>query len=240
MQNTSASEPGRSGPQERPRLLALMMSLFFAFGFCTVLVDTLVPKLKAMFSLTYTEVMLTQFCFFAAYFIISIPAGWLLGKIGYLKGITLGLAVMAAGCLMFTPAASLGVYPGFLLALFVLASGVTVVQVAANPLTSGLGDPSKSSSRLTLAQAFNSLATMVGPIVGAVFILSSVISAPDPKTVSAAALAAYRVKAAQSVQLPFFAIAVALLGLAALCWVVSSMGAARASVQPPGSLISSA
>ena len=121
------------------RLLPLVMSLFFAFGFCTVLVDTLTPKLKAMFSLNHAEANLTQFCFFIAYFIVSIPAGWLLTRIGYLKGVVLGLVIMAAGCLMFTPAARIGVYSGFLVALFVLASGITIVQVAANPLAAGGG-----------------------------------------------------------------------------------------------------
>ena len=211
------------------------MSLFFAFGFCTVLVDTLVPKLKAMFSLSYAEVMLTQFCFFAAYFIISLPAGWLLSRIGYLKGITLGLVVMAVGCLLFTPAALMGVYPGFLLALFILASGVTTVQVAANPLASELGDPTKASSRLTLAQAFNSVATMVGPIFGSVLILSHGVASPDPKTTAPAVMAAYRVKEAHVVQLPFMGIAVALLLLAGFCWAVRRWGP-TSKPQPLGSL----
>ena len=103
IQNSGAKEARGDG-----RLLPLVMSLFFAFGFCTVLVDTLTPKLKAMFSLNHAEANLTQFCFFIAYFIVSIPAGWLLTRIGYLKGVVLGLVVMAAGCLMFTPAARIG------------------------------------------------------------------------------------------------------------------------------------
>ena len=219
--NTGAASAGSTGDR---RLLPVVMSLFFAFGFCTVLVDTLVPKLKAMFSLSYAEVMLTQFCFFAAYFIISLPAGWLLSRIGYLKGITLGLVVMAVGCLLFTPAALMGVYPGFLLALFILASGVTTVQVAANPLASELGDPAKASARLTLAQAFNSVATMVGPIFGSVLILSHGVASPDPKTTAPALMAAYRVKEAHVVQLPFMGIAVALLLLAGFCWAVRRWG----------------
>jgi FHS family L-fucose permease-like MFS transporter len=234
MQIAGANERDASAPAGDARLLPLMMSLFFAFGFCTVLVDTLVPKLKAMFSLTYAEVMLTQFCFFTAYFIISVPAGWLLSRIGYLKGITLGLAIMAAGCLMFIPAAKMGIYPGFLLALFILASGVTTVQVAANPLTAGIGDPKKAPARLTLAQAFNSLATMVGPIFGSVLILSHSVAGPDPKTASAAALATYRVQEAQAVQTPFIGIAIALLTLAAICWAVRRWGPAPAA-HPAGS-----
>ena len=234
MQGASVQGNHGSSASGDTRLLPVMMSLFFAFGFCTVLVDTLVPKLKAMFSLSYTEVMLTQFCFFAAYFIISIPAGWLLTRIGYLKGITLGLAVMAVGCLLFTPAALVGVYPGFLLALFILASGVTTVQVAANPVTAQLGDPSKASSRLTLAQAFNSVATMVGPIFGSVLILSHGVASPDPKTTAPAVMTAYRIKEAHVVQLPFMGIAVALLLLAGICWAVRRWGP-QAKPQPLGS-----
>ena len=215
------------------RLLPLVMSLFFAFGFCTVLVDTLTPKLKAMFSLNHAEANLTQFCFFIAYFIVSIPAGWLLTRIGYLKGVVLGLVVMAAGCLMFTPAAKIGVYAGFLLALFVLASGITIVQVAANPLAAGVGDPRQSHSRLTLAQAFNSLATMIGPIFGAYFILSHGLASPDPHA-GAAALTAYRVVEAKVVQGPFIGIALALVALAAVCWLLRK-GEPPTAPQPLGS-----
>ncbi|MDR3510718.1 MAG: sugar MFS transporter [Caulobacteraceae bacterium] len=221
------------GEHQKP-LTALMMSLFFAFGFCTVLVDTLIPKLKAMFSLSYAEVMLTQFCFFLAYFVISAPAGWLLSRIGYLRGVTVGLLVMAGGCLLFTPAAWLGLYPGFLLALFILASGVTTVQVAANPMTAGLGDPRHAHSRLTLAQAFNSVATMVGPIVGSALILAHTTAAPDARTLSAAALTLYRRQEARAVQLPFIAIAAILMALAALCWALRRWAPA-AKAQPLGS-----
>ena len=197
-----------------------MMSMFFAFGFCTVLVDTLIPKLRAMFALNYAEAMLTQFCFFGAYFIISAPAGWLMNRIGYLRGMIAGLVVMAAGALLFTPAARLGVYPGFLAALFILASGVTIVQVAANPLTAALGAPEQAPSRLTLAQAFNSLATMIGPIVGSALILSHMAAMPDAAHTAPALLAAMRQHEASVVELPFLAIAGTLLVLAGLCWRV--------------------
>ncbi len=207
-----------ASPGDR-RLLPLVMSLFFAFGFCTVLVDTLTPKLRAMFSLTHAEANLTQFCFFIAYFIVSIPAGWLLTRIGYLKGVVLGLVVMAAGCLMFVPAAKIGIYAGFLVALFVLASGVTIIQVAANPLAAGVGDPKGAHSRLTLAQAFNSLATMIVPFFGAYFILSHGLASPD-RHAGAAALTAYRIAEAKVVQGPFIGIALALVALAAVCWVL--------------------
>src|ERR1700752_3770014 len=133
-----AKAKGKSGSA---RVIGLVMALFFAFGFCTVLGDSIIPKLKATFALSYAEVMLTQFCFFGAYFLISIPAAWLHRRIGYLPGVGIGLLLMALGCLLFTPAADLGIYAAFLLALFILASGVTIVQVAANPLATGAGDP---------------------------------------------------------------------------------------------------
>ncbi len=215
---TSLRPAGASRVQTK--LLALMMSMFFAFGFCTVLVDTLIPKLKAMFALNYTEVMLTQFCFFGAYFVMSAPAGWLLARIGYLRAVTTGLLVMAVGALLFTPAARAGLYPGFLGALFILASGVTIVQVAANPLTAAIGDPDQASSRLTLAQAFNSLATMIGPIVGSALILSHVANLPDAAHTPPALLATLRQHEAAVFQLPFLGIAAVLVALAGLCWAV--------------------
>src|SRR5262245_21813313 len=200
------------------RVIGLVMALFFAFGFCTVLVDTIIPKLKATFALSYAEVMLTQFCFFGAYFLVSLPAAWLHSRIGYLKGAAVGLLLMALGCLLFTPAADAGIYAGFLGALFILASGVTIVQVAANPLATGAGDPKRAPSRLTLAQAFNSLATTVGPIFGASFILANGLAVPDASTLTAEALALARREQAQVFQLPFLIIAAALVVLAALCW----------------------
>jgi FHS family L-fucose permease-like MFS transporter len=207
-----------AGQAQHSRLLALMMAMFFAFGFCTVMVDTLVPKFKAMFALSYTEVMLTQFCYFGAYFVVSAPAGWLLSRIGYLPSIVLGLLLMAAGAMGFAPAALLGTYPGFLAALFVLAAGVTIVQVAANPVTALAGPEDRAPSRLTLAQAFNSVATMVGPQFGAFFILAHV--AAPPPGLRAAALTAFRRQEAHVFVAPFVGIGLALLALAAMCWRV--------------------
>jgi FHS family L-fucose permease-like MFS transporter len=199
------------------KLIPLAMALFFAFGFCTVLVDTLTPKLKGMFALSYTEVMLTPFAFFGAYFLVSLPASWLLARIGYLQSVVVGLVLTAFGCLLFTPAAAMGAYPAFLVAVFVMASGVTVVQVAANPLATAIGDPRFTHSRLTLAQAFNSLATMVGPLFGAALILAHSRPMPDPRTVSAATLSVLRIQEAHAVQAPFLGIAVALILLAGVC-----------------------
>lgn len=213
-QQASGTDAGTGGAS---RLMPLVIALFFAWGFCTVLVDVLIPKLKATFALNYAEAMLTQFCFFLAYFVVSIPAGLLVSRIGYLRGIVVGLVVMAAGCLMFSPAASSGWYPAFLAALFVLASGITVVQVAANPLAAGLGDPARAHSRLTLAQAFNSVGTMVGPLFGSAMILASGVAAP-PAGLDAAALAAFRVAQASHVRVPYMMIAAVLAVLAVLCW----------------------
>lgn len=130
MTGGAGGEPATAAPA-RAGMMPWVVCLFFTWGLGTVLVDTLVPKLKALFSLSYTEVMLTQFCFFLAYLLMSVPAGLLLARLGYVRGILVGLAVMALGCLLFTPAAAAGVYPGFLLALFVMASGITLLQVAA-------------------------------------------------------------------------------------------------------------
>nr|WP_230851915.1 sugar MFS transporter [Pseudoalteromonas luteoviolacea] len=143
------------------------------WGFITCLNDILIPYLKGAFQLSYTQAMLVQFCFFGAYVIVSIPAGNLVSKIGFQKGIVLGLFIAALGCVMFLPAAVIGLYEVFLLALFVLASGITVLQVSANPYVSALGKPETAPSRLTLTQGFNSLGTTIAPFFGAYLLFSS-------------------------------------------------------------------
>ncbi len=212
--------------RRQPLLLGLVVFLFFAWGFATVLIDTLVPKLKGLFALSYAEVMLTQFSFFLGYFVFSIPAGFILSRIGYIRGAILGLAVMACGCLLFIPAASLAVFPAFLLALFVMAAGITLLQVVANPFIAELGPVASSHSRLTLAQAFNSLGTTIGPWIGAVLILRTGVTV-HPHGMTAAAIAAARRMEAHSVQLPFVIIGVALALLAAAFWFL------RRSAAPP-------
>jgi FHS family L-fucose permease-like MFS transporter len=119
-------------------LIVTIVALFFIWGGLTSLNDVLIPKLKGLFALSYTEAMLTQFAFFTAYFIVSLPAGVLIARVGYVKGIVIGLVTMALGCLLFMPASTLGVYAMFLGALFVLAAGITILQVAANPLIAQL------------------------------------------------------------------------------------------------------
>jgi FHS family L-fucose permease-like MFS transporter len=200
-------------------MVPLVVTLFFAWGFATVLVDTLIPKLKALFALDYAEVMLTQFSFFLAYFVVSLPAGALIARIGYVRGIVAGLLLMALGCVLFSPAAMLGLYPGFLLALFVMASGITTLQVAANPLIAVLGSAKTSHSRLVFAQAFNSLGTAIGPFVGAFFILGGQAAAPDPAA-APALIAAYRSAEAHAIEGPFLGIAAGLVALALVFFVL--------------------
>ncbi len=153
--------------------LAFLTSLFFIWGFITCLNDILIPHLKAVFDLNYTKVMLVQFCFFGAYFVMSLPSSWIIGKVGYKKGIVLGLVVTGIGSLLFVPASRYLSYNTFLLALFILASGITILQVSAIPYVAVLGDPKTASSRLNFTQALNSLGTTVAPLFGALLILSN-------------------------------------------------------------------
>lgn len=159
--------------------LVSLTALFFIWGFITCLNDILIPHLKAAFELNYTQAMLIQFCFFGAYFVVSVPAGVLVRKMGYQSGIVIGLLIASVGCLVFLPAASNHSYPLFLGALFVLASGITLLQVSANPYVTVLGAAQTASSRLTLTQAFNSLGTTIAPWFGALLILSAATTNAD-------------------------------------------------------------
>lgn len=155
-------------------MLPYTYMLFFVVGFVTVLVDPLVAKFKAAFSLNYAEATLTQFSYFLAYFIISLPASRVLDRLGYLRGAIVGFITVGVGILLFVPAIEIGQYWVFLAALFVIATGVTLIQVVMNPLTSGLGSAETAPQRLTLAQAFNSLATAIGPLVAGLIIFDTV------------------------------------------------------------------
>ena len=193
--------------------------LFFLWGFITVLVDSLVPRLKDVFELSYFQAGLVQFAFFLAYFVISVPAGALLSRIGYQKGIIVGLVTMAVGCLLFYPAASERLFSIFLVAYFTLAAGITILQVAANPYVSVLGSEDGASSRLNLSQAFNSLGTAIAPIIGASFLLSDTIkSSEEISDLTDIDKSAYYVSEASAVQTPFLYIA-AFIGLLALMFV---------------------
>ena len=171
--NSTAAAGGQE-PGTQTFAFIAMTCLFFFWGFITVLNDILIPFLKESFDLNYTQAMLVQFCFFGAYFIVSPFAGKLIDKVGYQQGIVLGLLTTATGCVLFYPSASLNVYAMFLFSFFVLASGITILQVAANPYVAALGPETTAASRLNLAQAANSLGTTVGPIVGATLILGVV------------------------------------------------------------------
>jgi FHS family L-fucose permease-like MFS transporter len=195
--------------------LSVLTTLFFMWGFLTCLNDAIIPHLKAVFELNYTKAMLVQFAFFMAYFIVSVPAGALVKKVGYKPGIIIGLLIASSGCALFYPAASVRSYPVFLGALFVLASGITLLQVAANPFVAVLGKPETASSRLTLTQAFNSLGTYVALPFGSLLILEkAVLSAADISKLTPAAAEAYRVAEAGSVQTPYLGLAGALVLLA--------------------------
>ncbi|MDI5837406.1 sugar MFS transporter [Shewanella xiamenensis] len=206
--NTSSHTTSVSGSDNCNYRFALvsLTSLFFMWGFITCLNDILIPHLKAVFSLNYTQAMLIQFCFFGAYFLVSIPAGQLVKRLGYQKGIVTGLVIASIGCGLFYPAASLATYGLFLGALFVLASGITILQVAANPYVNALGSAETASSRLNLTQAFNSLGTTVAPFFGSILILSVAATASSELAQANAE--------AEVVKLPYLLLAAALAVLA--------------------------
>jgi FHS family L-fucose permease-like MFS transporter len=186
------------------------------WGLITSLNDVLIPHLKSIYTLTYMQAMLVQFCFFGAYFIVSLPAGALIRRLGYQNGAVTGLMIAAAGCALFYPASN-GGYGMFLFALFVLASGITILQVAANPYVTALGPARTAASRLTLTQAFNSLGTTVAPALGGILILSTVVlSADQLALLPAAEQAAHKAAEAAAVQGPYLGLAAALALLAVL------------------------
>lgn len=211
---------GASGTRQdnAPRALVLaVVALFFIWGGLTSLNDVLIPKLKGLFSLTYTEAMLTQFAFFMAYFLVSLPAGNLIARVGYLSGIVIGLGTMALGCLLFIPASSSGIYATFLGALFVLAAGITILQVAANPLIANIGSSETASSRLTLAQAFNSLGTTIFPPIGGAIILGSMAKI-DPATLPSLERQAFLARESSVIGNAYLAIAAILVIVALFFW----------------------
>jgi FHS family L-fucose permease-like MFS transporter len=215
---------------------ASITTLFFAWGFITVSVDPLIAALKAIFSLSYAEVMLTQFAFFMAYGVVSLPAAALIRRIGYTRAIVVALAIMLAGCLVVPLATHFETFAIVLIALFVIAAGITILQVAANPLAAALGPPQRSHFRLTLVQAFNSLGTAIAP-----FLISSLLLAGGifAVTGTAAASAAQRAESLRNIDLAFVVIAALIALLSAFIWSVRShlqaaapqlAGAADASV----------
>ena len=186
--------------------MAIMCSLFFMIGFITVLNDVLIPSLKGIFDLKPWQALLIQFCFFAAYGVTSYPFGILINKVGYKKGLSIGLGIMALGLLGFVPASIVESYYLFLISLFVVASGLTLLQVAINPYIPALGKPETAAARLNLGGAFNSVATFVGPIIGGWLILDECITDVSEK--------------AAAVQAPYIVLALVGLAIAGLLFFI--------------------
>ena len=192
-----------------------LTTLFFLWGFITVLVDSLVPRLKDVFEMSYAKTVLVQFAFFTAFFVFSLPAGFILSKIGYKKGIVFGLLTMALGCILFYPAAEYRNFSIFLVGYFTLAGGITVLQVAANPYVALLGSEEGASSRLNLSQAFNSLGTTIAPVVGALFLLSDTVkSSTEIELLTETEKNNYYIAEAATVQTPFLFISIFIVILA--------------------------
>jgi FHS family L-fucose permease-like MFS transporter len=213
-----AAAPASAQQVDAPQLQVFVMGLFFIFGGITSLNDVIIPKLKELFTLNYTQAMLVQFCFFTAYALVGIPGARLVKRIGYMRGAVTGLLTMMAGCLLFIPASQSAAYWVFLLAFFVLANGVVIVQVVANPLISMLGKAETTHSRLTFAQAFNSLGTTVLPYFGSMLILGSLAKVTADQ-LSGAELDAYRTAESQAIVHGYLGFAVALAVVAGVVWL---------------------
>src|SRR6201981_2781170 len=209
--STSASF-SRDTSENYRRPLAMVTTLFFRLGFLTSLNDILIPHLKSVFDLNYAKAMLIQFAFFTSYFVFSLPSGKLIDAVGYKKAMVAGLFTMGLGALLFIPAASVPSFPMFLTALIVLAAGMTVLQVSANPYVAVLGPAKTAASRLNLAQAFNSLGTTIAPLLGSLFILSNAPkTSEEMRAMPELARNAFKLHEASSVKLPYLGLALTLL-----------------------------
>ena len=202
---------------DAPDLRAFVFALFFIFGGITSLNDVIIPKLKDLFTLSYAQALLVQSAFFAAYALCSIPAAAIVRRVGFMRGAAIGLLTMMVGCVLFVPASASARFGVFLFALFVLAAGITVVQVVANPLISLLGSPRTAHGRLTFAQGFNSLGTTIFPYVGSILILGG-LAAVDPATLTGPALDAYRAAETRTVVYTYLGLAAALAVVALVVW----------------------
>jgi MFS transporter, FHS family, L-fucose permease len=217
MVTISSNEPGTVGTATSTNTAAMAMvtTLFFMWGFLTVLNDILIPLLKQTFSLNYAEVMLTQFVFFSAYFVFALPSGKLIELKGYKKAMVVGLFVMGLGCLVMVPAANVPAFALFLAGLIVLAAGMTVLQVSANPYVAVLGPEKTASSRLNLAQAFNSLGTMIGPYLGGRVILTAApLAAAVIAQMAAPEFHAYQLAQLEPIKLPYLVFGIILIAFA--------------------------
>jgi FHS family L-fucose permease-like MFS transporter len=221
--------------------LSVVTALFFMWGFITCLNDILIPHLKSIFDLNYAEVMLVQFAFFSSYFVFSFPSGKFIDYFGYHKAMVFGLVTMGVGAILFVPAASYASFPLFLSALIILAAGMTLLQTSANPYVAVLGPEKTASSRLNLAQAFNSLGTTLAPSFGSYLILASVaapVAAEVLQQYTPQQLQVYRASQAASVKLPYVILSVALFVLAIVMalYKLPSIPEAEAHGHVPGSV----
>src|SRR6202167_6181565 len=214
---SSVTTKASTGHADVPDLRLFVFALFFIFGGITSLNDVVIPKLKGLFTLNYGQVMLVQFSFFMAYFFVSLPAAAIVRALGYMRTAAIGLLTMTAGCLLFVPASSSGLFVTFLAAIFVLAAGITIVQVVANPLISMLGPPATAHSRLTFAQAFNSLGTTIFQYVSSIPILGS-LAKGDPSKLSEPARAVFRMHESHLIVRVYLGLAAAILVVAAVVW----------------------
>jgi FHS family L-fucose permease-like MFS transporter len=231
---TNAATPSYARP------LAIVTTLFFMWGFLTSLNDILAPHLKSIFDLSYAQAMLVQFAFFSAYFLFSAPWARVVNAIGYKPSMVTGLLTMTVGAFLFIPAASTVSYPLFLTALVILATGITGLQVAANPYVVVLGKPQTASSRLDLTQAFNSLGTTLGPKIGGLFILSAApLAVEQLRQLAPQALQTYRLQEAASVKMPYTVIGIALVLLAVLIGTSKLPKIEAASYRPGEKVIDS-
>jgi FHS family L-fucose permease-like MFS transporter len=210
-------QTGEGAHVDAPDLRWFVFALFFIFGGITSLNDIVMPKLQELFTLSHAQANLVNSAFFLAYLLFSLPAAGIVRRAGYMRTASIGLLTMTVGCLLFIPASQSAAFGMFLLALFVLGAGITIVQVVANPLISLLGPPSTAPSRLTFAQAFNSLGTTIFPRVGSTLILGS-LAGVSAASLSGPALDAYRVEASHAIVQTYFGLAVALLVIAGVVW----------------------
>jgi len=210
--------------------LTLLATLFFMWGFITVINNTLLPHLKSVFDLNYTQTTLIESVWFIAYFFASIPSAKLIERIGYQKSLVVGLLIMAAGALGMVLAASLPSYGVTLIMLFVIASGITLLQVAANPYVAVVGPPATASSRLNLVQALNSAGTMLAPLFGAYLILGRSVGGTVKE--GTVLTPAQRLADAHSVVLPYVLVAIVLAILAVVIarFPLPAMGSATSRV----------
>lgn len=223
VRNTSA--PGYDeGVQVKTdtRAMAVVTTLFFMVGFLTCLNDVIIPHLKAIFELNYAEALLVQFAFFSSYFLFSYPGGMIVERFGYKKAMIAGLITMAVGAGMFVPASYVALFPIFLAALIILAAGMTIVQVSINPYVTVIGPTATASSRLNLAQAFNSVGTFIAPSIGAYLILGGVGQLTPAKlhSLPSALQQSYRATQASSVRMPYIGLALMLLLIALALGVI--------------------